>query len=73
MSVSIRLTPQEEKVLRQYAAVHGISVSEAIRQAIADKIEDEFDLKVAEIALKEYRANPKTYSLEEVIKMSKTK
>jgi RHH-type transcriptional regulator, rel operon repressor / antitoxin RelB len=73
MSVSLRLTKKEEQTLKQYAAVHGLSVSEVIRQAIFEKIEDEFDLMVAEKALSEYRADPKTYSLEEVIKMVKDK
>jgi predicted DNA-binding protein len=73
MSVSVRLSKEEEKLLKQYAELHGISVSEVIREAIFDKIEDEFDMSVAEKALHEYRTNPKTLSLEEVIQLSKKK
>jgi predicted DNA-binding protein len=73
MSVSVRLNKEEEKLLKQYATLHGISVSEVIREAIFDKIEDEFDMAVAEKALHEYRTNPQTLSLEEVIQLSKKK
>jgi predicted DNA-binding protein len=73
MSVSVRLNKEEEKLLKQYATLHGISVSEVIREAIFDKIEDEFDMEVAEKALHEYRTNPQTLSLEEVIQLSKKK
>ena len=73
MSVSVRLNKEEEKLLKQYADLHGISVSEVIREAIFDKIENEFDMSVAENALHEYRKNPVTYTLEEVIKVIKKK
>jgi predicted DNA-binding protein len=73
MSVSVRLNKEEEKLLKQYADLHGISVSEVIREAIFDKIEDEFDMSVAEKALHEYRKNSKTYTLEEVIQVTKKK
>lgn len=47
--------------------MNGISVSELLRRSVMERIEDEFDLKAYEQAMAEYRKNPVTYTLEEVI------
>lgn len=57
MSFSIRLTPDERNLAESYARIHGISLSEAFRKALFEKIEDEFDLKIAEEAMQEYEAS----------------
>lgn len=57
MSFSIRLTPDERNLAESYAKFHGISLSEAFRKALFEKIEDEFDLKIAEEAMQEYEAS----------------
>ena len=69
MAFSIRLTDDEEKLARNYAALQGISMGEAFKQALFEKIEDEYDIAVADAAYKRYLENPKTYSLDEVMKM----
>lgn len=69
MSFSIRLTPEEKKLAESYAKMHSTTVSEAFRRALFEKIEDEYDIAVADEAYKEYKANPKTYSHEDVKKM----
>ncbi|MEJ8737067.1 DUF6290 family protein [Erysipelotrichaceae bacterium HCN-30851] len=56
MSFSIRLTPDERNLAESYARIHGISLSEAFRTALFEKIEDEFDLIVAEEAIQEYES-----------------
>lgn len=66
MAISIRLNPAEDELIRNYANIHGISVSELMRQAVLEKIEDEIDMRLYEEGLAEYRQNPKTYTLEEV-------
>ena len=66
MAVSVRLNKEEEALIRNYAQMKNLSVSEAIRQAIMEKIEDEFDLKVYYEAMAEYKENPVTYTLDEV-------
>ena len=68
MVVSIRMTEEEKLLADAYAKLHGISLSEAIKRAYFEKIEEEFDIAVMESALKEYKSNSKTYSLEEVKK-----
>ena len=69
MSFSIRLTPEEKKLAESYAKMHSTTVSEAFRRALFEKIEDEYDIAIADEAYKEYKANPKTYSHEDVKKM----
>lgn len=73
MSMSIRFSKDEEKIIKRYASIYGISVSEVIRKSVMEKIEDELDLKIAEKAWNEYSANPISYSLEEIAKMIKEK
>ncbi len=69
MAVSVRLNKEDEALIRNYAQMKNLSVSEAIRQAVMEKIEDEFDLKVYYEAMAEYQENPVTYTHEEVGKM----
>ena len=54
MSFSIRLSEEEKKLAESYAALHSISVGEAFKKALFEKIEDEFDLAAGEEALSEY-------------------
>jgi predicted DNA-binding protein len=54
MSFSIRLTDEEKQLAESYAKIHGISVGEAFKRALFERIEDEYDLAVAEEAHDEY-------------------
>lgn len=69
MAISIRLNPEEEKLIKSYAKLNGLSLSEVMRKAILEKIEDEYDLAVAEKALKEFKKDPVTYTHEEIGEM----
>ena len=68
MSVSIRLNDEEAKLIKIYCTLHNISVSDLFRQAVIERIEDEYDLKCYEEAMKKYEKAPATFSLEEVEK-----
>ena len=68
MTVSVRLNKDDEKLIKAYAEINNISLSELIRNAVIEKIEDEYDLKCYYEALKEYNKNPKTYTIEEIKK-----
>lgn len=68
MVVSIRMTDEEKRLADAYARLNGVSLSEAIKRAYFEKIEDEYDIALAEAAEKEFKKNPKTYSLKEVMK-----
>ncbi|MDL2252651.1 DUF6290 family protein [Ruminococcaceae bacterium OttesenSCG-928-I18] len=65
--VSLRVSDQEKAMMESYANLHGVSLSEAVKEAFFEKLEDEYDLKL----IAEYEANPptRTYSHEEVGKM----
>lgn len=68
MVISIRMTEEEKKLAEAYAKLNGMSLSEAIKRTFFDKIEEEYDIAIADAALREYEKNPKTYSLEELKK-----
>lgn len=54
MSFSIRLTPEEKSLAESYAKIHSISLGEAFKQALFERIEDEYDITVAQEAYDEY-------------------
>lgn len=66
MSISMRVSDKEKKLIQEYAELYGMSVSEYIRNIVMEKIEDEYDLKCAEAAHEEFIKDPTTYTLEEV-------
>ena len=68
MTVSVRLNREDEKLIKAYANINNISLSDLIRNAVIEKIEDEYDLKCYYEAMEEYKKNPKTYTMEEVKK-----
>ena len=68
MVISIRMTEEEKKLADAYARLNGTTLSDAIKRAYFEKIEDEYDIALADAALREYEKNPKTYTLEEVMK-----
>lgn len=54
MSFSIRLTAEEKSLAESYAKIHSISLGEAFKQALFERIEDEYDVTVAQDAYDEY-------------------
>ena len=64
MGLSVRLKQEELELIQRYAELKGLTISELVRQSILERIEDEFDLKLYEKALSEFRKNPVTYSLD---------
>ena len=54
MSFSIRLPPEEKSLAESYAKLHSLSVGEAFKRALFERIEDEYDIVVADEAYKEY-------------------
>jgi RHH-type rel operon transcriptional repressor/antitoxin RelB len=66
MTISVRLSEKDTELIKAYADINNMSLSDLIRNAVLEKIEDEYDLECYEKAIKEYKENPKTYTLEEV-------
>lgn len=54
MAFSIRLTEEEKNLADSYAKLNSMSLGEAFKKALFEKIEDEYDIKVGEEAYKEY-------------------
>ncbi len=68
MVVSIRLSDEEKQIATNYARKSGLALNEAMKRVFFEKIEDEYDIALADASLKEYEKNPKTYSLDELSK-----
>ena len=68
MAISLRLSDEETSLIKNYASLHNISISELFRQAVMEKIEDEYDLQCYEKAMKLYSEDQTTYTLDEVEK-----
>lgn len=66
MTISVRLSDEDTELIKTYAEMNNISLSDLVRNAVLEKIEDEYDLKSYEKAVKDYKENPKTYSMDEV-------
>lgn len=54
MSFSIRLTPEEKLLAESYAKLHSLSLGEAFKKALFERIEDEYDITAADEAYEEY-------------------
>ena len=69
MTISLRLSDDDTMLIKKYAEINRMSVSDLIRQAVLERrIENEYDLEMFDKAMAEYKANPVTYSLDEVEK-----
>lgn len=68
-TISLRLNDADSTLIKTYAELKGISISDLVRQSVIEHIEDEMDLKAYEKAIAEYRENPVTYTHDEVKKM----
>lgn len=68
MTISVRLNDKDTELIKAYADINNISISDLIRNAVLEKIEDEYDLECYEKAIKDFKKNPKTYTLDEVKK-----
>jgi uncharacterized protein (DUF1778 family) len=68
MTMTLRINEEDAQLIRDYARLHGITVSEFLRRAALEKIEDELDIRAAEKAYADYLVDPVTYSHEEIMK-----
>jgi len=66
MTVSLRLSDEDSRLIKKYAELNSVSLSDLFRNAVIEKIEDEYDLSIFNDAMKEYESDPVTYSHEEL-------
>lgn len=67
-TISLRLDEQDSTLIKNYAKAHNMSISELVRQAVLEKIEDELDINLYNQAMSNYQQNPETFSLDAVVK-----
>jgi hypothetical protein len=65
-TISLRIEDKEALLIKKYAKLKKISVSELLRNSTIEKIEDEFDLAIFDKAFAEMTT---TYTLTEVKKV----
>ena len=68
MTISLRLSDDDSLLIKKYAELNSMTVSELVRQSVLERIENEFDLELFNKAKAEYMANPVTYTLDMVEK-----
>ena len=68
MTISLRLNDDDSLLIKKYAELNSMTVSELVRQSVLERIENEFDLELFNKAKAEYKDNPVTYTLDMVEK-----
>lgn len=64
---SIRLTEGEKRLIADYARLNNSTISKVLKDAFFEKMEDEFDLRVAEEAHRRFvESGGETVTLDEV-------
>ena len=58
MTISLRLSDEDTLLIKKYAELNRISVSDLIRQTVMERIETEYDLEMFDKAVAEYKNNP---------------
>lgn len=56
-TVSLRLNERDNLLIRKYAELHNVDLSSFIREAVIEKIEDEYDLTLFNKVWEEEREN----------------
>ena len=67
-TISLRMDEEDEKLIKEYAKTKNITASSLIRNAVLEKIEDEIDMDLYHIAMKQHIANPQVVSFDEMMK-----
>lgn len=66
MTISLRLSDEDATLIKKYAEINKLSVSDLVRQSVMERIETEYDLEMFNKAMAEYKENAETYSLDDV-------
>ena len=67
-TTAIRLSDEESRLIKTYAKAQRRSVSDVIRLAILDQIEDEYDLALFKRAKEEFDEDPVTLTHEDMLR-----
>lgn len=64
--ISLRINPEDQKLIKEYAKLKNISVSILFRKSVLEKMEDEIDLNLYKQAMQEHNDNPQSISFEKM-------
>ena len=67
-TISLRMDEEDEKLIKEHAKTKNITVSSLFRNAVLEKIEDDIDMDLYHIAMKQHIANPQVVSFDEMMK-----
>ena len=67
--ITLRINDDDNNLIRNYAKDKNISISELMRQAVLEKIENEIDLELYNQTMNEHNENPQDISYNEMIEM----
>ena len=59
MAFSIQMTDKERSLADSYAKIHSMTLGEAFKSALFEKIEDEYDVTIADDSYNNYVKNGK--------------
>lgn len=69
MNISVHFSDDEAELIKQYAKMNNMTVSQLMRHAVIERIEDEYDLEIYKQALQAFKEDKTVYSHDEVKKM----
>lgn len=64
--ILLKIDPEDEKVIKEYAKSKNMSVSALFRDSALEKIEDDIDLNLYKQAMQDYEENPESLSFDEM-------
>ncbi|SFL91586.1 MULTISPECIES: type II toxin-antitoxin system RelB family antitoxin [Salibacterium] len=67
-TISLRMNEEEEKLIKEYAKINNLSISELLRSSVLEKIENDIDLKLYHQAMKDHHNDPNDISFDEMMK-----
>lgn len=66
--ITVRVSDEEKEFLTQMAKFEGKSLSELMKTATLEALEDAYDAKIGDLAYEDYLKNPETISLKDFAK-----
>ncbi|MDR0199484.1 MAG: DUF6290 family protein [Streptococcaceae bacterium] len=57
-TMTLRIENEDSELIKNFTKLHGLTISEFARQAMLEKIEDEYDLKILRKAMAENGDEP---------------
>jgi hypothetical protein len=68
-TIKIKITDEEKRALKKIAKIENISVRKMIKKYLFEKLEDEYEQKIAEKAYQEHLKDPIRYTFEDTFEI----